>query len=87
MSRFARALILFVVAPVLAQTPSIVVAKAWARATPGESRTGGASMTLVEQGTAPDKLIRTATPFAGKVELHGSTTEDAGPRQDVRRPR
>ena len=78
MSRFALALILFVVslAPVLAQTPSVVVEKAWARATPGESRTGGVFMTLVEKGTAPDKLVRAATPLAGKVELHTSTTED-----------
>jgi copper(I)-binding protein len=41
----------------------------WARATPGNARTGAVYMTI-EPGAAPDKLLAVATPVAGRAELH-----------------
>ena len=59
-------------APAAAQnaTMPIMVQNAWARATAGNIKTGGAYMTLVDNGTAPDKLVAASTPVAGKAELH-----------------
>jgi copper(I)-binding protein len=68
------------VAPTLAQTSTampIMVENAWARATPGTIKTGGAYMTLVDHGTSADRLIGVATPVAGKAELH-VMSEDNG---------
>jgi copper(I)-binding protein len=72
-------------APALAQTPtpapapmtaSIMVQNAWARATPGNIKTGGAYMTLVDQGSGPDRLVSVSTPVAGKAELHVMSEEN-----------
>jgi copper(I)-binding protein len=59
--------------PVLAQSggaAAITVENAWARATPGAIKTGGAYMTLVDHGADPDRLVGVSTPVAGKAELH-----------------
>jgi len=62
--------------PVVAQTGSVEVQKAWARATPGGAKTAALYMTLVNKGTADDRLVSVSTPVAGKVELHTTTTEN-----------
>jgi periplasmic copper chaperone A len=46
----------------------------WARATPGQSKTGAAYLTI-EGGTAPDKLVGVSTPAAGKAEIHTQMNE------------
>jgi len=68
------------VSPGLAQTgstPPVTVENAWARATPGNIKTGGAYMTLVDHGTTADRLLSVSTPVAAKAELH-VMSEDKG---------
>jgi copper(I)-binding protein len=62
--------------PVVAQTGSVEVQKAWARATPGDAKAAALYMTLINKGTAEDRLVSVSTPAAGKAELHSSTTEN-----------
>jgi copper(I)-binding protein len=42
----------------------------WARATPPAGQVGGAFVTLVNTGAAPDRLVSAASPVAGRIELH-----------------
>ena len=63
-------------APALAETGSVEVNKAWARATPGGAKTAALYMTLVNKGTAEDRLVSVSTPVAGKAEVHSTTTEN-----------
>ncbi|MGH7122816.1 MAG: copper chaperone PCu(A)C [Stellaceae bacterium] len=60
----------------VAQTGSVVVEQAWARATPGGAKTAALYMTLVNKGPAEDRLVSVSTPAAGKAELHSTTTEN-----------
>src|SRR6516165_245902 len=53
----------------------IVVDQPWARATPPGAKTGAAYMTLVNNGTAADRLLSATTPLADKVEFHKETEE------------
>lgn len=62
--------------PAVAQTGSVEVEKAWARATPGGAKTAALYMTLVNKGTAEDRLVSVSTPAAGKAEVHSTTTEN-----------
>ncbi|MBN8892474.1 MAG: hypothetical protein BGP12_17420 [Rhodospirillales bacterium 70-18] len=72
---------LLVVAPAwthaaLAQTPSVQITEAWARATAPHAMGGGAFLTLTAHG-APDALVGAASPVAKDVELH-ETINDQG---------
>ena len=58
-------------------TNTITVEQAWARATPGGARTGAAYMTLINNGTSTDQLLRATTPVADQVQFH-KETEDNG---------
>lgn len=58
-------------------TAPIAVEHAWARATPGNVKTGVAYMTLVDHGPAPDRLVGAWSPVAGQVQLH-SMSQDNG---------
>jgi copper(I)-binding protein len=63
-----------------AQTPdakSIVVDHPWARATPAGAKTGAAYMTLINNGSAGDRLLAATTPVADKIQFH-SVSEDNG---------
>jgi periplasmic copper chaperone A len=51
-------------------TSSISVEHPWARATPAGAKTGAAYLTLVNNGTSADRLIRASTPMAEKVQVH-----------------
>ncbi len=55
----------------LAQTGSVEVTGAWARATPAKADNGGAYLTL--EAATPDRLIGASTPVAAKAELHRMT--------------
>jgi copper(I)-binding protein len=42
----------------------------WARATPKGAAVGGGYMTIINKGTAPDRLVGFSSPVAGKFEIH-----------------
>lgn len=50
--------------------PPIVIHDAWARETPGGSRTSAAYFVIENRGDTDDALIGASTPLAGMVELH-----------------
>ncbi len=54
----------------------ITVSKAWSRASTGAKRPGGSFLTIVNNGSAADRLIAAETPAAGKSELHNHIMED-----------
>jgi copper(I)-binding protein len=56
-----------------AQSGSVQVKDAWARATPGKAQTGAAYFTV--ESATPDRLVAVSTPAADKAELHNMTTE------------
>lgn len=56
--------------------PGIVVDKIWARATPGNARTGAAYLSVTNTGTTPDRLLGVSSPVAEKAELHENKTEN-----------
>jgi len=67
---------LLLATPVFAQTPTVSVTHAWARATASTQKVGGAFLTLTDAG-APDQLVSASSPAAEKVELH-ETVNDNG---------
>lgn len=62
--------------PVVAQAPTVEVEHAWARATPGGAKAAALYMTLVNKGTADDRLVSVSTPVAGNAGVHTTTTEN-----------
>jgi len=56
-------------------TGSIEVSNPWMRATPRGADVAGAYMTVVNNGTEPDRLIGGSTANAGKFEIHESAME------------
>jgi len=56
-----------------AQTGSVEIDNAWARATPGKAENGGAYLTI--ESPTPDRLTGVSTPVAKKAELHTMTME------------
>jgi hypothetical protein len=65
------------ISPAFAQTSAsrVEIQHAWARAT--TTKTGGVFMTIVNKGTADDRVIAAETPVAAKAELH-RTIEEKG---------
>jgi len=59
-----------------AKTGDLVITQAWGRATPGGAKTGGAYLTIENEGTAPDRLLGGSTDVASKVEVHEMVVED-----------
>ena len=60
----------------LAQSGSIEVDHAWARATPGGAKTGAIYLTIANKGGAPDKLLSASTPAAGLAQLHSMSMDN-----------
>ncbi len=60
---------LAVALPAHAQSPTVEVTEAWARATTSSARSGGAFLTLKATGAA-DRVVSASSPVAEKVELH-----------------
>jgi len=56
-----------------AHVGDITVSNAWARATIGPKRPGGAYLAIANAGSTSDHLIAAETPVAGKAELHTHT--------------
>src|SRR5438105_1169310 len=48
----------------------------WARATPAGSKTGVVYMTLVNNGTNPERLLGGTTSVAEKVEFHSNINDN-----------
>lgn len=51
----------------------LTISQGWARATPGGAKVGGGYVTIVNNGSAPDRLVGASADFAGKVEVHEMT--------------
>jgi periplasmic copper chaperone A len=69
----AFAALLLLAGGAAAQTGSVEVKNAWARATPGKAEDGAAYLTL--ESPTPDRLTGVSTPVAKKAELHAMTME------------
>ena len=51
-------------------TKGVKIESAWARATPGKTRNGGAYFVLKNTGSAPDRLVAVRGDIAKRVEIH-----------------
>jgi copper(I)-binding protein len=59
--------------PLFAQnikTGDLRIENAWSRATPGGAKIGGGYLTIINNGSAADRLIAATTSAAAKVEIH-----------------
>jgi periplasmic copper chaperone A len=72
----AALLLIATLSSALAQTAPIQADHAWARATPGGAKAAAVYLTLVNMGTADDRLVSVSTTVAGKATLHRTTTQD-----------
>lgn len=52
------------------KTSGVAVEKAWARATPGKAKNGGAYLMIANTGAAGDRLVAAAADVAERVEIH-----------------
>lgn len=57
-------------APAEAAAGRITLERAWSRETAPGQDAGGAFLTIVNPGSAPDRLIGGTTPIAGDVQIH-----------------
>jgi periplasmic copper chaperone A len=55
---------------------SLEIKHPWARATPKGATVAGGYMTIINTGTAPDRLVRFSSPAAGKFEIHEMKMEN-----------
>ncbi|RWA75434.1 MAG: copper chaperone PCu(A)C [Mesorhizobium sp.] len=55
---------------------SIVVERAWARASPMDAPNGAAYLTIVNNGTEGDRLINASSTVAENIQFHEERTED-----------
>lgn len=69
----ALAAVLLLAGSAAAQTGSVEVKDAWARATPAKAENGAAYVTV--QSPTQDRLTGASTPVAKKAELHEMTME------------
>jgi hypothetical protein len=58
------------------ETAPIVVSQAWARPSLAGASNGVAYVTIVNHGTAPDRLVAITTPVAAMAELHRDEMKD-----------
>jgi periplasmic copper chaperone A len=58
------------------QERTIIVADAWARATPKGSTTAVIYITVINNGQDADRLLGATTPMAEKVQLHSNTNDN-----------
>jgi copper(I)-binding protein len=59
-----------------AEDNGIEVQQGWARATPGALKIGAAYFTVVNKGSAPDRLLSISSPIAEMAILHEQKMED-----------
>jgi copper(I)-binding protein len=65
--RYALLSLALLATPAFAQ---IEIDNAWTRATPPGAKTAAGYMTIRNQSSSPDRLIRAASPLAARVEMH-----------------
>lgn len=53
-----------------AMSEGVKVTDAWARATPGRARNGGAYLTIVNEGRRNDRVMAVKSDVADRVEIH-----------------
>lgn len=71
--------VLFQVAPSIAgdiKVGELMVQQPWARASIGQSKAGAAYLTVMNQGSEPDRLVAAEGTVANKVELHAHQMDD-----------
>lgn len=68
--------VLFSFSAAQSETGGISVSQAWARATPGGARTGGAYLQLTAKAGGGDRLVAARSDAAERVELHTHLHED-----------
>jgi copper(I)-binding protein len=54
---------------------SLEIKHPWSRVTPKGASVAGGYMTIVNKGTAPDRLVGFSSPAAGKLEIHEMTMD------------
>jgi len=54
----------------------ISIENPFSRATPGGAKVGAGYMTIINKGTAADRLVSATSPAAGKVEIHEMSMQD-----------
>jgi len=65
--------------PIVAQefkAGDLTIDHPWSRATPGGAKVAAGYMTIVNKGTAPDRLIGGSTSVAGRIEIHEMAMKD-----------
>lgn len=73
----ATAALLLAAAPAFADASGIHIDQVWARATPGNAKTGAIYLTITNTGTTPDTLEGAAsTPAAAHADLHEMKMEN-----------
>ncbi len=75
----ALAPVLLAAAPARAddfKTGSLSIEHPWTRATPGGAQVAGGYMTLINKGSAPDRLVGGSLEAAGKFELHEMSVDN-----------
>lgn len=48
----------------------------WTRATPGGAKVAGGYLTILNSGSAPDRLVGGASDIAGRIEIHEMAVKD-----------
>lgn len=56
---------------------SLTVSHPWARASAGKAKAGAAYVTITNDGRQVDRLVKVASPIAGKARLHTNMMEGA----------
>lgn len=72
----ALLLSVFAVFAAIAAEGGIRVESAWARATPAVAPVAAGYLVVVNDGAAPDRLLRIDSAIAQRVEMHQTTRED-----------
>lgn len=59
-----------------ADSSGIAVEHAWARASPKGAVTGGAYVTIVNNGSSDDRLLSVSSPAAERIQFHSETNDN-----------
>jgi copper(I)-binding protein len=80
---FAFSILLLLAVPAAAQheaqtykAGSLTIDSPWTRATPGSAKVAGGYVRIVNDGSAPDRLIGGSTSIAGRIEIHEMSLSD-----------
>lgn len=58
------------------QVGDLKIMKPWTRATPPNAKVGGGYLTIMNTGSAADRLVSATSAVAGKVEVHDMKVEN-----------